>query len=100
MVPARVALALQADGWYLRSKPPWIKPGCAMPESVTLSLSKRDACAGLRQAQADATNTSVTLSLSKRDAYSPEGAAGPGVCSCAIRAASVWSACARDAIAL
>lgn len=34
MVPARVALALQADGWYLRSEIIWAK--CApMPESVT-----------------------------------------------------------------
>lgn len=34
MMPARVALALQADGWYLRSQIPWIKR-TAMPESVT-----------------------------------------------------------------
>jgi len=33
-IPWRVALALQADGWYLRSAPPWIKPNC-QPESVT-----------------------------------------------------------------
>jgi DNA modification methylase len=33
MIPARVALALQADGWYLRSSCPWIKRN-AMPESV------------------------------------------------------------------
>jgi DNA modification methylase len=33
MIPARVALALQADGWYLRSVCPWIKRN-AMPESV------------------------------------------------------------------
>lgn len=32
MMPARVALALQADGWYLRCQIPWIK-NC-MPESV------------------------------------------------------------------
>jgi DNA modification methylase len=32
MVPARVALALQQDGWYLRSFFPWIKANC-MPES-------------------------------------------------------------------
>jgi hypothetical protein len=32
-IPWRVALALQADGWYLRSAPPWIKAS-AMPESV------------------------------------------------------------------
>lgn len=37
MIPSIVALALQADGWYLRSAPPWIK-GNAMPESV------RDRC--------------------------------------------------------
>ena len=33
-VPWRVALVLQADGWYLRSAFPWIKRN-AMPESVT-----------------------------------------------------------------
>ena len=34
MLPARVALALQADGWVLRSMMPWVKKS-AMPESVT-----------------------------------------------------------------
>ena len=34
MIPARVALALQADGWWLRSQMPWLKRSC-MPESVT-----------------------------------------------------------------
>jgi len=34
MIPARVALALQADGWYLRSEITWCKKS-AMPESVT-----------------------------------------------------------------
>lgn len=33
-IPWRVAFALQADGWYLRSGFPWLK-GNAMPESVT-----------------------------------------------------------------
>lgn len=33
MIPARVAMALQADGWYLRAACPWIKRN-AMPESV------------------------------------------------------------------
>lgn len=33
MMPARVAMALQASGWYLRSMIPWIKRN-AMPESV------------------------------------------------------------------
>jgi DNA modification methylase len=33
MIPARVAIALQVDGWYLRSQLPWIKRSC-MPESV------------------------------------------------------------------
>jgi len=33
MIPAQVALALRADGWYLRSQIPWIKRNC-MPESV------------------------------------------------------------------
>ncbi len=32
MIPARVALALQADGWYLRSQIPWVKRN-GMPES-------------------------------------------------------------------
>jgi DNA modification methylase len=34
MTPARVAMALQADGWYLRSEIIWHKPN-PMPESVT-----------------------------------------------------------------
>lgn len=34
MVPFRVAMALQADGWILRSVIPWLKRN-AMPESVT-----------------------------------------------------------------
>ena len=34
MMPARVALALQADGWWLRSEIIWAKPN-PMPESVT-----------------------------------------------------------------
>ena len=34
MLPARVAIALQADGWYLRSMIPWVKMN-GMPESTT-----------------------------------------------------------------
>jgi DNA modification methylase len=34
MMPARLALALQADGWYVRSQMPWLKRSC-MPESTT-----------------------------------------------------------------
>lgn len=34
MIPARVAIALQEDGWYLRSSIIWHKPN-PMPESVT-----------------------------------------------------------------
>ena len=34
MIPARVALALQAEGWWLRSDIIWAKPN-PMPESVT-----------------------------------------------------------------
>lgn len=34
MIPARVALALQADGWWLRDEIVWHKPN-AMPSSVT-----------------------------------------------------------------
>ena len=34
MMPARVAMALQADGWWLRSKVIWHKPN-PMPESIT-----------------------------------------------------------------
>src|SRR5262249_25688474 len=34
MMPARLALALQADGWWLRSDIIWAKPN-PMPESVT-----------------------------------------------------------------
>jgi DNA modification methylase len=34
MMPSRVAIALQADGWLLRAMIPWLKRS-AMPESVT-----------------------------------------------------------------
>lgn len=34
MIPARLALALQADGWWLRASAPWMKHN-GMPESVT-----------------------------------------------------------------
>lgn len=34
MIPQRVAMALQNDGWFLRSQIPWLKR-CVMPESVT-----------------------------------------------------------------
>jgi DNA modification methylase len=34
LMPFRVAMALQADGWYLRSVIPWLKRN-SMPESVT-----------------------------------------------------------------
>jgi DNA modification methylase len=34
MLPARLALALQADGWWLRSEIIWAKPN-PMPESIT-----------------------------------------------------------------
>ncbi len=38
MIPARAALALQADGWYVRNQVIWWKPN-AMPESVTDRLT-------------------------------------------------------------
>jgi hypothetical protein len=34
-IPWRFAFAAQARGWTLRSAPPWVKPGSAMPESCT-----------------------------------------------------------------
>jgi hypothetical protein len=34
LMPFRVALALQADGWILRAAIPWVKHGTCMPESV------------------------------------------------------------------
>jgi DNA modification methylase len=34
MMPSRLAMALQADGWYLRSMMPWVKRN-SMPESAT-----------------------------------------------------------------
>ena len=39
MIPARVALALQADGWWLRQDMIWAKPN-PMPESVTDRCTK------------------------------------------------------------
>lgn len=38
MIPARAALALQADGWWVRNQVIWQKPN-AMPESVTDRLT-------------------------------------------------------------
>lgn len=40
MIPERVAMALQDDGWILRNRIIWHKPN-AMPESVTDRLSQR-----------------------------------------------------------
>ncbi len=34
LIPFRLALALQADGWWVRSVAPWVKPN-GLPESVT-----------------------------------------------------------------
>lgn len=39
MMPARIAMALQADGWWLRQDIIWAKPN-AMPESVTDRCTK------------------------------------------------------------
>lgn len=39
MIPARTAIELQADGWYLRDEIVWHKPNC-MPESVTDRTTK------------------------------------------------------------
>jgi DNA modification methylase len=39
LIPARVAMALQADGWWLRNDIIWHKPN-PMPESVTDRLTK------------------------------------------------------------
>jgi DNA modification methylase len=39
MIPARVAIALEADGWYLRQDIIWAKPN-PMPESVTDRCTK------------------------------------------------------------
>ena len=39
MVPARVAMALQADGWFLRQDIIWAKPKC-MPEPVKDRMTK------------------------------------------------------------
>lgn len=38
-IPWRVALALQADGWYLRNDAIWDKPNC-MPESINDRLTR------------------------------------------------------------
>jgi len=53
MIPARVALALQADGWYLRQDIIWHKPN-PMPESV------RDRCTKAHE---------YVFLLSKRERY-------------------------------
>lgn len=53
MMPSRLAMALQADGWILRSMIPWLKRS-AMPESVTDRPS---------------TSTEYVFLLSKRPRY-------------------------------
>lgn len=53
MMPSRVAIALQSDGWYLRSMIPWLKRN-VMPESVN---------------DRPTTATEYVFMLSKSDAY-------------------------------
>jgi DNA modification methylase len=65
MIPARVAIALQDDGWYLRSDIIWHKPN-PMPESVTDRPTK-------------AHEYIFLLAKSERYAYDHEAIKEPGI---------------------
>jgi DNA modification methylase len=76
MIPFRVAMALQADGWYLRSVIPWLKRN-SMPESVQGSRFKRhritideyERLSGMRYAgeRADAARSGYVPSMRSRE---------------------------------
>jgi DNA modification methylase len=63
-IPWRVAYALQADGWYLRSDCPWLKAN-AMPESI-------------QDRPAKATENIFLLSKKERYYFDPEAVRKPG----------------------
>jgi DNA modification methylase len=99
MIPARVALALQDDGWYLRSEITWAKKSC-MPESCTdrptsstekiYLLTKRPDY----YFDADAVREPYAKSSLGRHAYSKQGTAPSsrqpgGDAECGIREAGV-----------
>src|SRR4029077_7135755 len=82
MMPARLAMALQADGWYLRSEIVWHKPN-PMPESVTDRPTKAHEMIYLLAKQeryfydAEAIREPNTLPLRNPGGYCPEKAVGP-----------------------
>jgi hypothetical protein len=89
-IPWRVAFALQADGWYLRSAIPWIKRNC-MPSSQTdrpttgveyVFLFSHPDSGGRYYYDIDATrvspNTKPQRRLTARREHSKGGEAAPG----------------------
>ena len=84
-IPWRVALALQADGWYLRSDIIWSKPN-PMPESVTdrptkaheylFLLAKSERYYYDADAIREKSHTEVGLSWEDRKALGPTKNAG------------------------
>jgi hypothetical protein len=74
-IPWRVAFALQADGWYLRSDIIWAKPN-PMPESVTDRPTKAHEYLFLLSKSAryyydaDAVREPITEATAERDRYS------------------------------
>jgi hypothetical protein len=89
-IPWRVAFALQADGWYLRSAIPWIKRNC-MPSSQTdrpttgveyVFLFSHPDSGGKYYYDIDATrvspNTKPQRRLTARREHSKGGEAAPG----------------------
>jgi DNA modification methylase len=82
MMPARLAMALQADGWYLRSEIVWHKPN-PMPESVTDRPTKaHEMIYLLTKAEryfydAEAIREPNTLPIRNPGGHCPEKAIGP-----------------------
>lgn len=77
MIPARVALALQEDGWYLRQAIVWHKAS-SLPESV-------------RDRPTSAHETVFLLSKRKRYLYDADAIAEPAGCATTRNARNVWT---------
>jgi DNA modification methylase len=87
MMPARLAMALQADGWYLRSEIVWHKPN-PMPESVTdrptkahemiYLLAKQERyfydAEAIREENSETSHSGIYRSIGKNDLSNPQSA--------------------------